>query len=209
MIAIIDYNAGNLRSVGKAFENAGALCKATSLENEILNADAVVLPGVGAFKDCVNNLTERGLDVVVKKCIDGGMPFLGICLGFQMLFDYSEENHSGDSQVKGLGIFKGAVKQFSPDMGLKVPHMGWNSLDIIKDRPLFEGLPEKSFVYFVHSYYVDSEDRSLVSACTEYGVRFDAAVSRGKVHAVQFHPEKSGDIGQRIIHNFVKAVYSK
>lgn len=207
MIAIIDYNAGNLKSVRRAFEHTGAVCKATSEESEILSADAVVLPGVGAFRDCMDNLTLRGLDKTVKKCIDKGMPFLGICLGFQMLFECSEENQVGESQVKGLGIFKGSVRQFPPDMGLKVPHMGWNSLDIMKDSPLFEGLPEKSFVYFVHSYYVESADRSLVSACSEYGIRFDAAMSCGKVHAVQFHPEKSGDLGLGMIHNFVKAVY--
>lgn len=206
MIAIIDYNAGNLKSVQKAFEHAGAACRVTSDRKEILTADAVVLPGVGAFKDCMDNLTTRGLDEVVKECIGKGMPFLGICLGFQMLFESSEEHMAGESHVKGLGVFKGRVRQFPAGMGLKVPHMGWNSLEILKSSPIFLDLPDKPYVYFVHSYYVDSSDRSIVSARTEYGTGFDAAVSSGNVSAVQFHPEKSGDTGLKIIGNFLKAV---
>lgn len=209
MIAIIDYNAGNLKSVQKAFEKAGVDCIATADEDEIFKSDAVVLPGVGAFADCMHNLKQRGMEKVVLQSIQKGMPFLGICLGFQMLFEDSEEHQTATSKVKGIGIFKGTVRQFPLDMGLKVPHMGWNSLEIVKPSPLLEGLPQKAFVYFVHSYYVDSADRSLVSARCDYGVPFDAAISHDNVHAVQFHPEKSGDVGLLMIRNFVKAVYKR
>lgn len=207
MIAIVDYNAGNIKSVKNAFEYIGASCLATSSADGILSADGVVLPGVGAFGDCYGNLKRRGLDRVVRRCIEEGKPFLGICLGFQMLFDYSEESGRDGETVEGMGIFRGAVRQFPSDMGLKVPQIGWNSLEITGDCPLFEGLPENPYVYFVHSYYVDAGDRSLVAARSRYGICFDAAVARGKTFAVQFHPEKSGDIGLMIIRNFVKVVY--
>jgi glutamine amidotransferase len=209
MIAIIDYNAGNIRSVLKAFEYAGAECGTTSEESVIMKADAVVLPGVGAFRDCVNNLKDRSLDGVVKRCIHEGKPFFGICLGFQMLFDWSEEHGEDGAPVPGLGIFKGTVRQFRFDKGLKVPHMGWNCLEVMKEDPIFSGLPDKPYVYFVHSYYVEAADRSLVAARSDYGITFDAAISCGNVRATQFHPEKSGDVGIRMIKNFVKAVYSK
>lgn len=207
MIAIVDYNAGNIRSVQKAFEYAGASCSVTSSSHEILSADAVILPGVGAFRDCFGNLKERGLDRVVRQCLEKGMPFLGICLGFQMLFDCSEENGTDGGWVEGMGVFKGAVRQFPQDMGLKVPQIGWNCLDRTRDCALFDGLPSKPYVYFVHSYYVDSEDRPLVAARSQYGIAFDAAIARGNTYAVQFHPEKSGDVGIMIIKNFLKVVY--
>jgi glutamine amidotransferase len=207
MIAIIDYDAGNLRSVQKAYEHMGVDCKTTSCHEEILKADAVILPGVGAFSDCMQNLTRKGMDGVVKACIEMGKPFLGICLGYQMLFEYSEEHPEGEPDVKGLGIFKGCVRRFPGDMGLKVPHMGWNNLKLEKDCPLFADLPEDPFVYFVHSYYVEAADRSIVSARVEYGRTVDAAISSGNVFAMQFHPEKSGEAGLKIIQNFVKAVY--
>lgn len=207
MIAIIDYDAGNLRSVQKAYEHMGVDCKTTSSHEEILKADAVILPGVGAFSDCMQNLTRKGMNGVVKACIAMGKPFLGICLGFQMLFEHSEEHPEGEPDVKGLGIFKGCVRRFPGDMGLKVPHMGWNNLKLVKDCPLFCDLPENPFVYFVHSYYVDAADRSIVSARVEYGRTVDAAISSRNVYAMQFHPEKSGEAGLKIIQNFVKAVY--
>jgi len=174
MIAIVDYNAGNIRSVQRAFEYAGADCLITSSPDEILSADGVILPGVGAFRDCFGNLEQRGLD--------GGL-------------------------VKGMGVFKGAVRRFPPGMGLKVPQIGWNSLDRARDCVLFDGLPTKPYVYFVHSYYVDAKDRSLVAARSQYGLLFDAAIARDRIFAVQFHPEKSGDVGIMIIKNFLKVVY--
>mgnify|MGYP000232608047 CR=1 FL=1 len=207
MIAIVDYNAGNIRSVQKAFEYAGASCLVTSSPEAILSADGVILPGVGAFKDCFGNLKDRGLDRVVLQCLEKGMPFLGICLGFQMLFEYSEESGPDGGRVKGMGVFKGFVRQFPQDMGLKVPQIGWNSLDMTKECVLFEGLQSTPYVYFVHSYYVTAEDRSLVAARSHYGIPFDAAIARGRIFAVQFHPEKSGDVGLVIIRNFMKVVY--
>lgn len=209
MIAIVDYNAGNIRSVQKAFEYAGASCLVTSSADEILSADGVILPGVGAFRNCFGNLKQKGLDRVVRHCLEKGMPFLGICLGFQMLFEYSEEDGTDAGWVKGMGVFKGAVRQFRSDMGLKVPQIGWNSLEIAKECVLFEGLPAKPYVYFVHSYYVDAEDKTLVAARSHYGIPFDAAIARGNVFAVQFHPEKSGDAGLMIIRNFMKVVYGE
>jgi len=207
MIAIVDYDAGNIRSVQNAFVYAGAPCLVTSSAEEILAADGVVLPGVGAFGDCYENLKRKGLDRVIRFCIEKDMPFLGICLGFQMLFDYSEESGRDGETVQGMGIFRGAVRQFPADMGLKVPQIGWNSLELNKDCALFEGLPENPYVYFVHSYYVDAKDRSLVAARSCYGIGFDAAIARGKTFAVQFHPEKSGDVGLMIIKNFIRVVY--
>jgi len=226
MITVIDYDAGNLRSVVKAFEKAGAICMATDDEKTILESDAVVLPGVGAFSDCMESLVEKGMDRVVRKCIELGKPFLGICLGFQLLFSESEEHEEGLPDVKGLGIFKGRVRRFPDGAGLKIPHMGWNSLKLLKPCPLLENLPtniitdtagsrgeitqqDEAYLYFVHSYYVESEDRDIVSARCEYGLTFDAAISKDKVFAVQFHPEKSGLAGAAIIKNFLKVVYGR
>ncbi|HOP72832.1 MAG TPA: imidazole glycerol phosphate synthase subunit HisH [Thermoclostridium caenicola] len=207
MIAIVDYNAGNIRSVQKAFEYAGASCLVTSSPDEILSADGVILPGVGAFADCFGNLKERGLDRVVRQCLEKGMPFLGICLGLQMLFEYSEESGTEGGRAEGMGIFKGSVRQFPLNMGLKVPQIGWNSLEMARDCVLFEGLPPTPYVYYVHSYYVDAEDKSLVAARSRYGILYDSAIARGNIFAVQFHPEKSGDVGLVIIRNFMKVVY--
>lgn len=224
MITVIDYDAGNLRSVVKAIEKAGAECIATDDEKTILSSDAVVLPGVGAFSDCMKSLKEKGMDRVVRNCIEMGKPFLGICLGFQLLFSESEEHEEGLPDVKGLSIFKGKVRKFPSGEGLKIPHMGWNSLKFIKSCPLLENLPRKiiedvtcrnenslqqaeAYLYFVHSYYVEAEDRNIVSARCEYGMEFDAAISKDNVFAVQFHPEKSGKAGAAIIKNFLKVVY--
>lgn len=205
MITIIDYDAGNLRSVANAFFKAGAECIVTDDEETILSSSAVVLPGVGAFSDCMESLKQKGMDKVVLKCIDKDKPFLGICLGFQLLFEESEEHEDNLPDVKGLGIFKGKVRKFPSGMGLKIPHMGWNSLIYQNPCPLFDNI--EAYLYFVHSYYVEASDKSIVSARCEYGLEFDAAISKGNIYAVQFHPEKSGKVGAAIIKNFLKAVY--
>ncbi len=198
MIAIIDYGAGNIRSVYKALKFIGAECKITSDKDEILNADAAILPGQGAFGDCMSSMEKYGIKDTVKEFINSGKPFLGICVGLQLLFEESEESEN----VKGLGIFKGKIKKIPYEEGLKIPHMGWNSLDIIKGGGIFNGVENGSYVYFVHSYYLDAEDKDIVSAQTQYGVKIDAAVSSGNVFATQFHPEKSGDTGLKILRNF-------
>jgi glutamine amidotransferase len=212
MIAIIDYEAGNLRSVQKAFEFTGADARLTDNPAEILAAEAVVLPGVGAFRDCMNNLGRKNLQDVVRRAVTSGRPFLGICLGFQMLFDESEEHaDENGGNVRGLGLFRGCVRKLVPGPGLKVPHMGWNNLALTdcggKGKSLlFEGLPENPYVYFVHSFYADCTDSSIVSARTSYGATFDVALSSGPVFGTQFHPEKSGDVGLAMLRNFLKAV---
>ncbi len=202
MIAIIDYGVGNLRSVEKAFHFINADAEISSDRNFILNADAVVLPGVGAFADAMESLNRAGMVDVVKKVAASGKPFLGICLGMQLLFDYSEE---GGGNVEGLGIFKGSVRQLPHDMNLKVPHMGWNLLKIRKECGLFNNISKSPFVYFVHSFYVDAQDRDIVTATTGYGIEFDVAVAKDNVFATQFHPEKSGEIGLGILKNWVSA----
>lgn len=206
MITIIDYEAGNLRSVAKALERAGAETLVTCDAEAILNSEAVVLPGVGAFADCMASLVNKGMDRVVKACFDRQKPFLGICLGYQMLFESSCEHPAGEPDVKGLGIFKGTVRRFPEESGLKVPHMGWNTLSFPKTSPFFEGVTQDAYVYFVHSYYVEAADESLVAAKTDYGLSFDAAIARDNILAVQFHPEKSGDVGLKLLKNFLKVV---
>ena len=199
MIAIIDYGVGNLRSVEKAFHFIGCDAVITSDVKAASEAECIVLPGVGAFSDAMENLRNAGMVGVVKDAIAANNPFLGICLGMQLLFDYSEE---GGSHVEGLGIFRGAIKQLPQDVGLKVPHMGWNSLNMKEASPLFDKIPLNPYVYFVHSFYLAAEDRELVAATVEYGVRFDAAIGRGNVFATQFHPEKSGSIGLDMLRNW-------
>jgi imidazole glycerol-phosphate synthase subunit HisH len=212
MIAIIDYEAGNLRSVQKAFEFIGADARLTANPDEILSSEAVVLPGVGAFRDCMDSLGRKKLQDVVRRAVTSGRPFLGICLGFQMLFDESEEHaEENGGNVRGLGLFRGCVRKLLPGSDLKVPHMGWNNL-VMTDcggkgkSLLFKGLPDKPFVYFVHSFYVDAADSSIVSAKTCYGSTFDVALSSGPVFGTQFHPEKSGDTGLAMLRNFLEAV---
>jgi len=199
LISIIDYGVGNLRSVEKAFHFIGCEAKITSDENAILSSSAVVLPGVGAFADAMISLEKTGMLCTVKKVIDQGIPFLGICLGMQLLFEYSEE---GGEKVAGLGILKGGVKQFPLDMNLKIPHMGWNSLNVPKKSLLFESLPSNPYVYFVHSYYVSAAEKSTVAATCNYGIEFDAAIEINNIFATQFHPEKSGEVGLKILKNF-------
>lgn len=199
MIAIIDYGVGNLRSVEKALQFIGMNAETTSDVSTIRRADAVVLPGVGAYSAAMQSLEKYGMVDIVKETVNQNKPFLGICLGMQLLFDYSEE---GGEHVKGLGLLGGAIKELPGNLGLKVPHMGWNSLKV-HDSPLFNGLPETPYVYFVHSFYLKAQDRSLVAATCDYGVSIDAAVGKGRVFATQFHPEKSGETGLMILKNWV------
>lgn len=202
MIAIIDYGVGNLRSVEKAFQFIGMKAEVTSDVRLIRCADAVVLPGVGAYKDAMRSLEKYGLVEVIKETVVQNKPFLGICLGMQLLFEYSEE---GGEIEKGLGLFGGAIKGLPQNKGLKVPHMGWNSLKV-NNGPLFAGLQEKPYLYFVHSFYLEAADRTIVAATCDYGVSIDAAIGRGKVFATQFHPEKSGKTGLMILKNWAAIV---
>lgn len=199
MIAIIDYGMGNLFSVEKAVVSLGAEVVVTSDKTVIERADKVILPGVGAFGDCMKNLADSGLVEVVRTAADGSRPFLGICLGLQLMFEASEESPG----VAGLGIFKGTVQRISAP-GLKIPHMGWNSLQLRTVSPLLANLPTNPYVYFVHSYHAVPEESSVITAVTDYGGSVTAAVGRGIVQAMQFHPEKSSSIGMQILANFIK-----
>ena len=199
MIAIIDYGAGNLHSVKNALDLLGVDNIVTGNKEEILSADKVILPGVGAFGDAMKCLEERGLVETVKAVAENGKPFLGICLGLHLLFEESEESPN----VKGLGIFKGKIVKIPDNRSLKIPHMGWNNIRITKDSKILKNIGNEPYVYFVHSYYVEAEDESVVSAYTEYGQRLDIAVEQGNVFATQFHPEKSGDTGMEILKNFI------
>jgi glutamine amidotransferase len=197
-VALIDYGAGNVRSVFNALKFLGADVRLTDQASEIKSAARVVLPGVGAFGDCVRGLRERGLWDTTRECLNDGRPFLGICVGYQMLFEESEESPG----VKGLGFFQGQVRRFSAQ-GLKIPQIGWNALDLTP-HPLWNGLPAQPHVYFVHSYYCDpAEPSSVIARCT-YGLQFAAAAARGPVAGVQFHPEKSQDAGLGILRNFLQ-----
>lgn len=200
MIAIIDYGAGNIQSVYKAFRHIGCECAVTRDRNVIMSADAAVLPGVGSFGDTVDTLNEYGIKDCVTDFINSGKPFLGICLGLQLLFPKSDESPGAE----GLGIFEGSITKIPDGEGLKIPHIGWNSLKINPESRLLKNIPQDSYVYFVHSYFLNAADKSTVAAQTEYGVTIDAAVERGNVFATQFHPEKSGDTGLNILRNFVK-----
>ncbi len=199
MIAIIDYGAGNLHSVKNALDFLGVSSIVTGSSEEILSADKVILPGVGAFGDAMKCLRESSLDTTVKECIKSGKPFLGICLGLHLLFEESEES----PDVKGLGIFKGKVVKIPDSTGLKIPHMGWNSIKAAKDSKILKNIGSEPYVYFVHSYYIEPENKDIVSAYTEYGQRLDIAIEQDNVFATQFHPEKSGDVGMEILKNFI------
>jgi len=200
MIAIIDYGMGNLRSVQKGFERVGREAVVTSDAKTILSASKVVLPGVGAFPDCMRNLQEYGLIEVVLKSIGSGKPFLGICLGLQLLFTESEEF----GLSKGLDIIKGRVIRFKgPEFsGLKIPHMGWNSITVKRRPPALADVPEDSYVYFVHSFHVVPEDKSVIATTTGYGIDFVSSVWKDNIFAVQFHPEKSQARGLSILKHF-------
>lgn len=199
MIAVIDYDAGNIKSVEKALLLLGQEVVITKDRDTILKADKVILPGVGAFGDAMTNLRERGLDKVIHEVVAREIPFLGICLGLQLLFERSDESPG----VKGLGVLKGEILRIPDQEGLKIPHMGWNSLKLRGDGRLFRGVPEQSYVYFVHSYYLKAEE-DIVTARTEYGVSIDASVEKGNLFACQFHPEKSSEAGLKILENFVR-----
>ena len=200
MIAIIDYDAGNIKSVEKALLLLGQDVVITGDREEILKADKVVLPGVGAFGDAMDNLRRTGLDQVIREVTDRGTPFLGICLGLQLLFERSDEAPG----VDGLGILEGEILRIPDKDGLKIPHMGWNSLHLENNGRLFRGIEEGSYVYFVHSYYLKAADERIVKASTEYSTHIHASVEKGNVFACQFHPEKSSNVGIQILRNFVE-----
>lgn len=198
MIAIIDYDAGNLKSVEKALRFLREDTIVTRDSSVIMEADKVILPGVGSFGDAMNNLDHFGLVDTIKKVTANGTPFLGICLGLQLLFENSDETPGAE----GLGILKGSILRIPPGEGLKIPHMGWNSLEITPGARLFKGVPNGSYVYFVHSYYLKAGDPQIVTASTEYGTHIHACVESDNVFACQFHPEKSSDAGLTILKNF-------
>lgn len=198
MIAIIDYDAGNLKSVEKAIQFLGEDVIASRDKEVIKNADKVILPGVGNFGDCMDKLKRYDLIDTINEVVDKKTPFLGICLGLQLLFKDSEEAPG----VAGLGILPGKIVRIPEGEGLKIPHIGWNSLALKNNGRLFNGLNNESFVYFVHSYYLKADDESIVKATTNYGVNIDASVEKDNVFACQFHPEKSGDVGLKILSNF-------
>ncbi len=205
MIAVIDYGMGNLRSVQKALEAVGARAVVTRKPAEILSASSVVLPGVGAFKDCMANLCQFGLVDAVHKSIQSGKPFLGICLGLQLLFHQSQEF----GQVPGLEVLPGDVVGFAgkiPDSvsgsALKIPHMGWNTVQVKKNNPLFKSIPDNSYFYFVHSYFVVPERSDDIATTTEYGIEFVSSIHHENIYAFQFHPEKSQKLGSTLLKNF-------
>ena len=200
MIAIIDYDAGNIKSVEKALKYLGEDAVITRDREEILSADKVILPGVGAFGDAMYNLKKYGLDEVLREVAERQIPLLGICLGLQLLFERSDETPG----VEGLGILKGEILRIPDCPGLKIPHMGWNSLHLEHNGRLFRGIEEQAYVYFVHSFYLKAAEEEIVKASTEYGVHIHASVEKDNVFACQFHPEKSGDVGLRILKNFVE-----
>ena len=202
MIAVIDYDAGNIKSVEKALDFLGQEADVTGEKEKILAADHVILPGVGAFGDAMENLRSRGLDQVIYEVIRRGTPFLGICLGLQLLFERSDEAPGAE----GLGVLKGEILRIPESDGLKIPHMGWNSLHHQNNGRLFRGVEENAYVYFVHSYYLKAADESIVKASTEYGTHIHASVEKDNVFACQFHPEKSSDVGLKILKNFIETV---
>ena len=198
MTAIIDYDAGNIRSVEKALQSLSEEAVVTRDRDTILNADRVILPGVGAFGDAMEKIRGYGLEEVIKEVVANKTPFLGICLGLQLMFERSDESKG----VAGLGLLKGEILRIPESEGLKIPHIGWNSLTFPNKGRLFEGIPENSYVYFVHSYYLQAEDEQIVKATCEYGTTIHASVEEGNVFACQFHPEKSGNVGLNILRAF-------
>ena len=200
MIAIIDYGAGNLQSVRNALDFIGCPGTITSDPAEILSADGIILPGVGAFGSAMAEMERKGLTETVKSAAKSGKPFIGICAGMQLLFEESEES----PDVPGLGVLKGRVLLFPADKGLKIPHMGWNSIKTKKESRLLGKLSGSPYMYFVHSYYVKAEDQEIVSALSDYGTTFDAAVEQNNLFGCQFHPEKSGNEGISILRRFAE-----
>ena len=200
MIAIIDYDAGNIKSVEKALNYLGEEAIITRDHDEIVNSDKVILPGVGAFADAMEKIRHYGLEDTIHEVVEKNIPFLGICLGLQLMFESSDEGPG----VKGLGLLPGKILRIPKSGDLKIPHMGWNSLKFQNNGRLFKGIPEDSYVYFVHSYYLKAADEGIVTATTEYSTHIHASVEQGNVFACQFHPEKSSDIGIQILKNFVE-----
>lgn len=200
MTVIIDYDAGNIKSVEKALQSLGETVEITDDAEKILAADRVILPGVGAFGDAMENLNRRNLVPVIKEVVKKKTPFLGICLGLQLLFERSDEAPG----VEGLGILPGEILRIPASGELKIPHMGWNSLHLEHNGRLFRGIEEQAYVYFVHSFYLKAAEEEIVKASAEYGVHIHASVEKDNVFACQFHPEKSSDVGLRILKNFVE-----
>ena len=200
MIAIIDYDAGNLKSVEKALDFLGEEVKITRDREEILSADGVILPGVGAFGDAMEKLHQYGLVDVIHEVVDRQIPFLGICLGLQLMFESSEETPG----VEGLHLLDGKIRRIPAAEELKIPHIGWNDLTFPNEGRLFRGVEEHSYVYFVHSYYLKAADEQIVKATTQYSTTIHASVESGNTFACQFHPEKSGTVGLSILKNFAK-----
>ena len=198
-VAIIDYDAGNIKSVEKALEYLGQKVKITRDQKEILSADRVILPGVGAFGDAMGKIRSYGLESVIQDAVRQGTPFLGICLGLQLLFEDSDETPG----VKGLGLLPGGIRRIPDGEGLKIPHMGWNSLDIREGATLFKGIEGHPYVYFVHSYYLSAKHEEDVAAATFYSTKIHASVGHENIFACQFHPEKSGEVGLKILDNFI------
>lgn len=200
MISIIDYGAGNLSSVKKALDFLGAESEITQDKDGILSASHIILPGVGSFGDAMNSMAERGLVDVVREAALSGKPFLGICLGLHLLFEGSDES----PEIEGLGILKGKMVTIPRDRGLKVPHIGWNSVNLRQKDGIFSGIDDNSYFYFVHSYYLKDAAEDVVAGVTEYGVPIECAVQRGNLCAVQFHPEKSSSAGLKLLKNFIE-----
>lgn len=196
MISIVDYGMGNLRSVQKALEFIGAEAEITDDNDKILNSRGIILPGVGAFPDAMDNIKKLGIDTVLNEAVNEGTPLMGICLGMQLLFDESEEVRN----TKGLGFLRGKIKKFNVD--LKIPHMGWNNLIIDSDCEILKDVKEGSYVYFVHSYYAQIQEEEVLKAHSFYGINTPAVVSKGNVFGLQFHPEKSGEPGMQMLKNF-------
>lgn len=199
MVAILDYGAGNLKSVMKACDYIGYDAIITRDFKEIKNADKVILPGVGSFEYAMNEIRKYELDKAIYEVVDSNKPFLGICLGLQLMFDASEESPG----CKGLGLLDGDITLIPSNDGLKIPHIGWNSLGLSNNGRLFDGINDGSYVYFVHSYYLKAKDESIVKASTDYGVKIHASVEKDNIFACQFHPEKSSDVGLKILDNFL------
>ncbi len=199
MITIVDYDAGNLRSVEKAFLYLGFQVCVTSAPEKILSAEKLVLPGVGSFKDAMDSLNRLKLTDPIRTVAQNGVPFLGICLGMQLMYESSEEGNA-----KGLGLLAGNIRRFPDDMGLKIPQIGWNSLEILRPSPLLAGIDDNPFVYFVHSYYVDAKEAETVVATTHYGIHPHVFVQKGNIFLTQFHPEKSGETGLCMLKNFAQ-----
>lgn len=199
-IAIVDYGMGNLASVKKALDFLDVKSKITADKEEILNSNGIILPGVGAFPDAMKNIKRLEIDKVLKKAVEKGIPLMGICLGMQLLFEESDEV----KLTKGLGFFKGRIRKFEGD--LKIPHMGWNDLLIDNESKILKGVQEGSYVYFVHSYYADIKEEDILSAHCEYGIDVPAVVGKDNVFGIQFHPEKSSDVGMKMLKNFWELV---